>query len=106
MPEKDYSYLTLLRVILPTCPRRAILGGTLMITQSFLYNAIFFTTALVLTKFYRLRTQDALGNWGRKPGCRLGILQTRTHTPRRRLLSWATHPAPGNDRCVARAERS
>ena len=30
---------------------------------SFLYNAIFFTYALVLTKFYRLRTQDALGNW-------------------------------------------
>ena len=33
-------------------PRRAILGATLMITQSFLYNAIFFTYALVLTEFY------------------------------------------------------
>ena len=29
-----------------------MLGATLMITQSFLYNAIFFTYALVLTKFY------------------------------------------------------
>ena len=35
-----------------TYPKRAILGATLMITQSFLYNAIFFTYALVLTKFY------------------------------------------------------
>jgi MFS family permease len=29
-----------------------VLGATLMITQSFLYNAIFFTYTLVLTKFY------------------------------------------------------
>ena len=35
-------------------PQRAILGATLMITQSFLYNAIFFTYALVLTKFYHV----------------------------------------------------
>jgi MFS family permease len=34
MPEKEYGYLTLLRLILHTYPRRAILGGTLMITQS------------------------------------------------------------------------
>jgi MFS family permease len=33
-------------------PKRAILGASLMITQSFLYNAIFFTYAIVLTKFY------------------------------------------------------
>jgi hypothetical protein len=45
MPEKEYGYLTLLRLILHTYPRRAILGGSLMITQSFLYNAIFFTYA-------------------------------------------------------------
>jgi MFS family permease len=35
-------------------PKRAVLGATLMITQSFLYNAIFFTYALVLTKFYHV----------------------------------------------------
>jgi MFS family permease len=35
-----------------TYPKRAILGASLMITQSFLYNAIFFTYALVLVKFY------------------------------------------------------
>jgi len=54
LPEKEYGYLTLLRVILHTYPKRAVLGGTLMITQSFLYNAIFFTYALVLTKFYHV----------------------------------------------------
>ena len=33
---------------------QAILGATLMITQSFLYNAIFFTYALMLTRFYHV----------------------------------------------------
>lgn len=33
-------------------PSRTFLGLTLMITQSFLYNAIFFTSAMVLTNFY------------------------------------------------------
>lgn len=33
-------------------PRRTVLGATLMITQSFLYNAIFFTYSLVLQNFY------------------------------------------------------
>jgi MFS family permease len=33
-------------------PKRTILGLTLMGSQAFLYNAIFFTYALVLTKFY------------------------------------------------------
>jgi MFS family permease len=33
-------------------PKRTILGLTLMGSQTFLYNAIFFTYALVLTRFY------------------------------------------------------
>ncbi|MDX2093361.1 MAG: MFS transporter [Kofleriaceae bacterium] len=33
-------------------PRRFVLGATLMITQSFLYNAIFFTYVLILEKVY------------------------------------------------------
>jgi MFS family permease len=53
-PEKRFGYVTLLRVAFRRYPRRAILGATLMITQSFLYNAIFFTYALVLTKFYHV----------------------------------------------------
>jgi MFS family permease len=52
VPEKQYGYLTFLRMVFKTYPERAVLGASLMITQSFLYNAIFFTYALVLTKFY------------------------------------------------------
>jgi MFS family permease len=52
VPEKEYGYLTLLRVVFHQYPKRAVLGASLMITQSFLYNAIFFTCAIVLTKFY------------------------------------------------------
>ena len=33
-------------------PKRTVLGLTLMSSQAFLYNAIFFTYALVLTRFY------------------------------------------------------
>ena len=52
VPETQYGYVRFLRLVFHTYPKRAILGATLMITQSFLYNAIFFTYALVLTKFY------------------------------------------------------
>jgi MFS family permease len=52
VPEKQYGYVRFLGLVFHTYPKRAILGATLMITQSFLYNAIFFTYALVLTKFY------------------------------------------------------
>jgi hypothetical protein len=41
-----------LRLVFRQYPKRAILGATLMVTQSFLCNAIFFTYALVLTTFY------------------------------------------------------
>ena len=51
-PEKEYGYLTFLRLVFHQYQKRAILGASLMITQSFLYNAIFFTYALVLTNFY------------------------------------------------------
>ncbi len=40
-------------------PTRTVLGATLMITQSFLYNAIFFTYALVLKNFYGLSSAEA-----------------------------------------------
>lgn len=54
LPEKLYGYLSLLHVVFKQYPTRAILGAALMITQSFLYNAIFFTYAIVLTKFYHV----------------------------------------------------
>ena len=51
-PEKKYGYVTFLGLVFRTYPKRAILGATLMITQSFLYNAIYFTYGLVLVHFY------------------------------------------------------
>ena len=52
VPEKRYGYVTFLGLVFRTYPKRAVLGATLMITQSFLYNAIYFTYGLVLVQFY------------------------------------------------------
>ena len=49
----------LLYVFFKLYPTRTVLGLTLMITQSFLYNAIFFTYALVLKNFYGLSSAPA-----------------------------------------------
>jgi MFS family permease len=46
-------------VLFSQYPSRSILSASLMITQSFLYNAIFFTYTLVLTKFYGVDASDA-----------------------------------------------
>ena len=51
-PQQPVRLLHLARVLFQSHRRRTILGSTLMITQSFLYNAIFFTYTLVLTKVY------------------------------------------------------
>ncbi|HEY6811607.1 MAG TPA: MFS transporter [Propionibacteriaceae bacterium] len=48
-----------LRVLFVNLWRRSVLGASLMITQSFLYNAIFFTYTLVLTKFYGVDPANA-----------------------------------------------
>ena len=60
----------MLGAILRDYPRRAVLGLVLMAAQAFFYNAIFFTYALVLTRFYEVPTASigwymlpfALGN--------------------------------------------
>jgi MFS family permease len=51
-PTNKIGYLALLRVLFREFPSRSVLGASLMITQSFLYNAIFFTYALVLKNFF------------------------------------------------------
>lgn len=51
-PSRMYGYGEILRLTFGRYTKRAVLGATLMITQSFLYNAIFFTYAIVLTQFY------------------------------------------------------
>jgi len=51
-PQDPVNFIRLARVLFVEYTSRSILGATLMITQSFLYNAIFFTYTLVLTKVY------------------------------------------------------
>ena len=46
------SFARLAQVFFRDYPTRTLLGITMMVTQSFLYNAIFFTYALVLQNFY------------------------------------------------------
>ncbi len=55
-PANNIGFVALARTLFREYPKRAILGATLMITQSFLYNSIFFTYALVLTKVYGVGT--------------------------------------------------
>ncbi|MCW2505642.1 MAG: transporter, partial [Actinomycetia bacterium] len=58
-PAAAHGYLSLVRVLFRQYPARSVLGASLMITQSFLYNAIFFTYTLVLTRFYGVSAGDA-----------------------------------------------
>jgi len=56
---RDYpsiSYRAIARVLFRDFRSRTVLGFTLMVTQSFLYNAIFFTYAQVLTNFFGIST--------------------------------------------------
>jgi MFS family permease len=52
LPADSVGYWTLTKTLFRRYPGRSVLGASLMITQSFLYNAIFFTYSLVLTKIY------------------------------------------------------
>src|SRR3954464_11061823 len=58
-PAENIGYVALARVLFREYPQRAIYGATLMITQSFLYNAIFFTYVLVLDNFYGVDSSKA-----------------------------------------------
>ena len=53
-PKERLPLSDLVEVFFKRYPSRTALGLTMMITQSFLYNAIFFTYALVLQNFYHL----------------------------------------------------
>ena len=48
----DLGFGLIARTMIQTYPGRSFLGLTLMVAQAFLYNAVFFTYALVLVKFY------------------------------------------------------
>ena len=51
-PTHDVGWFRLFGVLARRYPRRVVLGLCLMGAQAFLYNAIFFTYALVLTRYY------------------------------------------------------
>src|SRR5664279_2451657 len=48
------GFVELTRVFFGEYPKRSIYGFTMMVTQAFLYNAIFFSYALVLSVFYKV----------------------------------------------------
>jgi len=54
------SFGRLVLAIVRDYPQRAVLGLVLMASQAFFYNAIFFTYALVLTRFYDIQA-EAIG---------------------------------------------
>ena len=49
------TLVSVARTLLRHYPGRTTLGLVLMASQAFIYNAIFFTYALVLTRFYGVR---------------------------------------------------
>jgi MFS family permease len=57
-PTERFGYLKLIQVLFKNYPTRSILVAALMITQSFLYNAIFFTSGLVLVFFFHVAPTD------------------------------------------------
>jgi MFS family permease len=65
------DFATVLRALLTTHRRRTVLGLVLITAQAFFYNAIFFTYALILTRFYDVPSSSigrymlpfALGNF-------------------------------------------
>ena len=58
-PEVSVPFSRLVDVFFRQYPSRTFLGITMMVTQSFLYNAIFFTYSLVLQNFYNLDSSQA-----------------------------------------------
>ncbi len=65
------GFITVGKIVFGQYPRRSILGISLFVGQAFLYNAVFFTYALVLTTFYKVSSASigyyliafALGNF-------------------------------------------
>jgi MFS family permease len=57
-PRAHFGFAVVVKAMLKNYRRRSLLGLALMISQAFLYNAIFFTYALVLTQFYAVPAAD------------------------------------------------
>ncbi|MBX3021396.1 MAG: MFS transporter [Bdellovibrionales bacterium] len=57
-PRGPVSFTEIARTVFTRYRRQSFLGLALMTSQAFLYNAIFFTYALVLTNFYNVPAMD------------------------------------------------
>jgi MFS family permease len=57
-PQARVSLRLVIATMFRSYPRRSVLGLVLITSQAFLYNAIFFTYALVLTRFYDVAPAD------------------------------------------------
>lgn len=57
-PRPHATVMTVARELFQSYPRRTVLGIGLMVTQSFMYNAISFTYPLLLTKYYAVTSSD------------------------------------------------
>ena len=53
-PRKSFGFAIVARTMFSRYPARSFLSLSLMISQAFLYNAVFFTYALILTRFYHV----------------------------------------------------
>ena len=58
--QESVGFLTIAKTVFGAYPRRTVVGLSLFIGQAFLYNAVFFTYALVLGTFYGVKP-DAVG---------------------------------------------
>lgn len=97
------SWLEIATALVRTYPKRTVLGVVLMATQAFCYNAIFFTYALILTRFYGIAPATigwfmlpfALGNF-----CGPLLLGHLFDTLGRKTMIGATYGLAGLLMCV------
>ncbi|MGB6483457.1 MAG: MFS transporter [Candidatus Acidiferrales bacterium] len=59
-PRKSFGFGIVAKTMFAKYPARSFLSLSLMVSQAFLYNAVFFTYALILTRFYRI-SPDKIG---------------------------------------------
>ncbi len=58
LTDRPLHWLDVARTLFRTYPRRSVYAMVLMSSQAFFYNAIFFTYALVLGRFFQVPEQD------------------------------------------------
>ena len=60
--RKSIGFVTIAKTMVTLYPRRSVVGLGLFVGQAFLYNAVFFTQALVLTTFFKV-SDSTVGLW-------------------------------------------